>query len=150
MSTETIPSVNDAIEFQHEGSPVSLPLVRGTESETAIDIRAATGALPVESRKLITLRYTEELTQRQIAARLGMSQSQVHRRLTAILDELRTLAPDDIESRLVISGFVDHPMGPDEQRCQECIYYLVHRKWCDVPEISLPAEPDWWCRLWRI
>jgi citrate synthase len=41
MSTETtIPSVNDAIEFQHEGSPVSLPLVRGTEDETAIDIRA--------------------------------------------------------------------------------------------------------------
>ena len=68
----------------------------------------------------------------------------------AILDELRQLEPEDIKGRLVVSGFVNHPMGPDEQRCQECIYYLVHRKWCDVPEISLPAEPDWWCRLWRI
>jgi hypothetical protein len=68
----------------------------------------------------------------------------------AILDELRQLGPDDIKGRLVVSGFVNHPMGPDQQRCQECIYYLVHRKWCDIPEISLPAEPDWWCRLWRI
>lgn len=67
-----------------------------------------------------------------------------------ILDELRALDPDDIEGRLVISGFLDRPYGPDEQRCQECIYYLVHRKWCDIPEVSLPAEPDWWCRLWRI
>lgn len=67
-----------------------------------------------------------------------------------ILDELRQLGPDDIEGRLVVSGFVNHPVGPDQQRCQECIYYLVHRKWCDIPEISLPAEPDWWCRLWRI
>ena len=67
-----------------------------------------------------------------------------------VLDELRQLDPDDIEGRLVVSGFVDRPFGPDQQRCQECIYYLVHRKWCDIPEISLPAEPDWWCRLWRI
>lgn len=67
-----------------------------------------------------------------------------------ILDELRQLAPDDIKGRLVISGYVNRPFGPDKQRCQECMYYLVHRKWCDIPEISLPAEPDWWCRLWRI
>ena len=32
----------------------------------------------------------------------------------------------------------------------ECTYYLVHRRWCDLPELDLPAEPDWWCRLWRI
>jgi len=67
-----------------------------------------------------------------------------------ILDELRALDRDDIEGRLVIAGFVNQPYGPDEQRCQECIYYLVHRKWCDIPEVSLPCEPDWWCRLWRI
>ena len=67
-----------------------------------------------------------------------------------ILDELRVLDSDDIDGRLMIAGFVNHPYGPDEQRCQECIYYLVHRKWCDIPEVSLPCEPDWWCRLWRI
>lgn len=72
------------------------------------------------------------------------------REFAQILDELRALEPDDIEGRLVVAGFVDHPYGPDQQRCQECIYFLVHRKWCDIPEVSLPAEPDWWCRLWRI
>ena len=67
-----------------------------------------------------------------------------------ILDELRALEPDDLEGRLVIGGFTDYPYGPDKMRCQECIYFLVHRKWCDLPELSVPVEPDWWCRLWKI
>ena len=75
---------------------------------------------------------------------------ETEKEFAAILDRLRALPPDDVKGRLVVAGFVDHPFGPDQQRCQECIYYLVHRKWCDIPEISLPAEPDWWCRLWRI
>jgi hypothetical protein len=67
-----------------------------------------------------------------------------------ILAELRQLAPDDVKGRLVIAGFVDHPYGPDHQRCMECMYYLVHRRWCDLPELAVPVEPEWWCRLWRI
>ena len=67
-----------------------------------------------------------------------------------ILAELRHLKPDDLRSKLVISGFVDQPYGPDQQRCMECMYYLVHRKWCDLPELAVPVEPHWWCRLWRI
>lgn len=68
----------------------------------------------------------------------------------AILTELRQLDPDDLQAKLTIAGFVDHPYGPDQQRCLECMYYLVHRKWCDLPELSVPVEADWWCRLWRI
>lgn len=67
-----------------------------------------------------------------------------------ILLQLRQLDPKDLESKLVIGGFLDHPYGPDRQRCLECMYYLVHRKWCDLPELSVPVDPDWWCRLWRI
>ncbi len=67
-----------------------------------------------------------------------------------ILLELRQLDPNDLKAKLIIGGFVDHPWGPDQQRCMECMYYLVHRKWCDLPELSVPVEPDWWCRLWRI
>ena len=67
-----------------------------------------------------------------------------------ILEELRELEPDDVVGRLVIGGFVDHPYGEDQQRCLECMYYLVHRKWCDLPELAVPVEPEWWCRLWRI
>ena len=67
-----------------------------------------------------------------------------------VLDELRDLPPDSLEEKLVVSGFVDKPYGEDEQRCLECMYYLVHRKWCDLPELAVPVEAEWWCRLWRI
>ncbi len=67
-----------------------------------------------------------------------------------LLVKLRELDADDLEGKLVISGFVDRPYGEDEQRCLECMYYLVHRKWCDLPELAVPVEPEWWCRLWRI
>jgi hypothetical protein len=67
-----------------------------------------------------------------------------------ILIKLRQLDPNDLEGKLVIGGFVDHPYGPEQQRCMECMYFLVHRKWCDLPELAVPVEPEWWCRLWRI
>ena len=69
---------------------------------------------------------------------------------SGILDELRHLDPNDLEGKLVVGGFVDHPYGPDNLRCLECMYYLVHRRWCDLPELAVPVEPEWWCRLWRI
>ncbi len=67
-----------------------------------------------------------------------------------VLTELRQLDQNDIKGKLVVGGFVNHPYGPDQYRCMECMYYLVHRKWCDLPELAVPVEPDWWCRLWRI
>ena len=67
-----------------------------------------------------------------------------------LLNEVRELAPGDLKGKLILTGFVDQPYGPDQMRCQECMYYLVHRKWCDLPELAVPVEPDWWCRLWRI
>jgi hypothetical protein len=67
-----------------------------------------------------------------------------------ILLELRRLDPADLKGKLVIGGFANHPFGPDSQRCQECMYFLVHRRWCDLPELAVPVDPEWWCRLWRI
>ena len=69
---------------------------------------------------------------------------------TQLLTQLCELPANDLTAKLVISGFTDKPYGPDQMRCQECMYYLVHRKWCDLPELAVPVEPDWWCRLWRI
>jgi hypothetical protein len=66
----------------------------------------------------------------------------------AIVAELREVDASDLEKKLVISGFLDHPV--EDMRCLECMYYLNHRKWCNLPEINLPAEENWWCRLWRI
>lgn len=67
-----------------------------------------------------------------------------------LLAELREIPPSDLKGKLVKSGFTDQPYGPDRMRCLECMYYLVHRKWCDLPELAVPVEPEWWCRLWRI
>jgi hypothetical protein len=67
-----------------------------------------------------------------------------------LLTELRALPAGDLEGKLVKSGFTLTPYGPEQMRCQECIYYLVHRRWCDLPELAVPVEADWWCRLWRI
>ena len=67
-----------------------------------------------------------------------------------LLAACRNLAPDDLIGKLVLTGFTDKPYGEDQMRCQECMYYLVHRKWCDLPELAVPVEANWWCRLWRI
>lgn len=72
------------------------------------------------------------------------------REFSKILDELRELNVNDLRQKLVISGWKLSPHGEDEMRCQECMYFLVHKRWCDLPELDLPAEPEWWCRLWRI
>jgi len=53
-----------------------------------------------------------------------------------------------IERKLVIAGYSTSAHGG--RRCAECIYYQGSRRWCALPAINLPAEPDWWCRLWRI
>jgi hypothetical protein len=75
---------------------------------------------------------------------------ETEREFSLLLAQLRRLRAEDLRAKLVISGFTDKPYGPDQMRCQECMYYLVHRRWCDLPELSVPVEADWWCRLWRI
>jgi hypothetical protein len=67
-----------------------------------------------------------------------------------ILNDLRALPADALEDKLIMAGFTDQPYGEDGYRCLECMYYLTHRRWCDLPELNLPVQPQWWCRLWRI
>jgi hypothetical protein len=73
------------------------------------------------------------------------------RELLEIIEELRRLPENDLIERLRIGGFTNYSMGEGEniQRCQECVYYHPHRKWCDLPELPIPVEPHWWCRLWK-
>ena len=68
-----------------------------------------------------------------------------------ILGRLR-LVGEDIAVRLVIAGFTLQPVehGGIEQACETCMYYLVHRRFCELPELAVPVEPQWSCRLWRI
>ncbi len=68
-----------------------------------------------------------------------------------IIDRLRG-AGGDMKTKLAIAGFtlekIDH--GGLEQACESCMYYQVHRRYCELPELDLAVEPEWSCRLWRI
>ena len=74
-----------------------------------------------------------------------------HDEVQAIIARLRA-GDGSLTSRLVIGGFTDHTITHDglEQPCETCMYYKVHRRYCELPELDCPVEPEWSCRLWRI
>jgi RNA polymerase sigma-B factor len=55
--------------------------------------------IPARERAMLHMRFVEDLTQTQIAARLGISQMQVSRLLRRSLDQLRALTRDASEPR---------------------------------------------------
>jgi hypothetical protein len=70
--------------------------------------------------------------------------------------QLQRLATGDYAGKLRVAGFADRPYdsrdeGMDlSQSCETCMYYSAHRRFCELPELRLPVEPQWSCRLWRI
>jgi len=72
-----------------------------------------------------------------------------------LVARLQTLDEEDYSNKLVYAGFTLQAYNPgddeeDDQACETCMYYLVHRKYCELPELMLPVEESWSCRLWRI
>ena len=74
-----------------------------------------------------------------------------------VLRALQGLRPDDLVGKLVVAGFTLRPYqvkdGEDssvEHACWSCIYYERHRRFCKLPELMLPVEPQWSCIVWRI
>lgn len=74
-----------------------------------------------------------------------------HEAVTAIIQRLRAVG-DDLPAKLAIAGFTLQPVEHDgiEQACETCMYYLVHRRYCELPELAVAVAPEWSCRLWRI
>ena len=74
-----------------------------------------------------------------------------HEEVQAIVAQLQA-AKGDLKKCLVIGGFTLEPIEHDgtEQACESCMYYKVHRRYCELPEFEVPVEPEWSCRLWRI
>jgi hypothetical protein len=72
--------------------------------------------------------------------------------VNAIVNRLQLEAGDDLDKKLIIAGFTDHTIEAEgmPQLCETCMYYKVHARFCDLPEMMLPVEPAWSCRLWRI
>jgi hypothetical protein len=72
-------------------------------------------------------------------------------RVRFVVRELRA-SDGSLSARLRIAGFTDHPVEHDgmEQACESCMYYLVHRRWCELPELDLPVRAEWSCNVWRV
>lgn len=68
-----------------------------------------------------------------------------------IIERLRH-ASNNVIGKMTIAGFYEAPVeyGGIDQSCETCCYFQVHRRHCVLPEIDLPVEPHWSCRLWRI
>lgn len=64
-------------------------------AEQVIDLRRGLASLRAGDRKLIGMRFFEQLTQQEIANRLGISQMQVSRRLNRLMTFLRTKLESD-------------------------------------------------------
>ena len=64
----------------------------------------------------------------------------------------RLRATPDIKERVVIAGLIRKPVEDDgiTKACDNCIYFLARREWCDLPELNIPVDPDWFCDLWRV
>ena len=78
-----------------------------------------------------------------------------HEQILDIVSRLQTLGTEDYKNKLIYAGFTTTPYNPgddvdDDQACETCMYYLVHRRFCELPELMLPIEANWSCRLWRI
>jgi RNA polymerase sigma-B factor len=58
-------------------------------------VSAVLGRIPQRERDILRMRFVEDLTQTEIAARVGISQMQVSRLLRRSLDQLRTLTNDN-------------------------------------------------------
>ena len=78
-----------------------------------------------------------------------------HEEIMAIVARLQMMDGNDLSNKLVTAGFTVTFYNPgddedDNQACETCMYYLVHRRFCELPELMLPVEETWSCRLWRI
>lgn len=58
-------------------------------AEDAVEVKDAVEGLPERDREILRLRFVEDLTQREIADRVGVSQMQISRVLRATLERVR-------------------------------------------------------------
>lgn len=75
-----------------------------------------------------------------------------HEEILEIVGRMQDIAESDYDNKVTIAGFTLKLYGDedDEQAYETCMYYKVHRKFCELPALMLPVEPEWSCRLWRI
>ncbi len=67
-----------------------------------------------------------------------------------LIDHIK--ATPDMKQKMNIAGLAHEPIEADgiEQSCENCIYFLARSRWCDLPELNIPVDPEWYCKLWRV
>ena len=92
------PTSLDAGSTDDDSGSVAYLLGDEDASLARVDDRVCLGAalsgLGEQERQLLTLRYVDELTQREIGLRLGISQMQVSRSLRRLVGHLREVLAD--------------------------------------------------------
>ena len=121
-------------------------------------------SIPYESVDQITRTLSDDILRQQINCVLqagietDTSLPESAQDWQRTLDALERADKNQLLPLLEIGGFANHSLGDNGSmedgemilRCQECIYYLPKRKWCDLPALPLPVEPDWYCKLWKL
>lgn len=84
----------ESLDYAYEEENMDLYNSIGTEeigmNEEILDLKNAISSLPQEEQQLIIARYFNDLTQQETSKTLGMSQVQVSRKETKILEKLKT------------------------------------------------------------
>lgn len=84
----------ESLDYQYEDEQADLYSCLGKQEqamdEAILDLNNAISSLPMEEQKLIIARYYNDMTQQEISKSLGISQVQVSRKETKILEKLRT------------------------------------------------------------
>ncbi|WP_093802657.1 SigB/SigF/SigG family RNA polymerase sigma factor [Streptomyces sp. Wb2n-11] len=89
--------------------------------ECMVALKPLVATLAERDRTILTMRFVEELTQREIGERMGISQMQVSRLLTRILSTLREalLAEDDGRpAKVPVAGHHPAPPPPPTPSCR--------------------------------
>jgi hypothetical protein len=81
----------------------------------------------------------------------ALPRADTHEEVLATIQRLRE-SERDLAGKLIIAGFTLTPVEHEgmTQICRTCMYYHMRRRHCVLPELDLPVEPLWSCRLWRI
>lgn len=90
LATRKVESLDYAYEEEGNNLYNSFGKEEEAMTEEILDLKMALKELPPEEKKLIIARYYEGLTQQEISKTLGMSQVQVSRKETKILQKLKT------------------------------------------------------------
>ena len=90
LATRKVESLDYAYEDEGNNLYNSFGKEEEAMTEEILDLKMAIKELPPEEKKLIIARYYEGLTQQETSKTLGMSQVQVSRKETKILQKLKT------------------------------------------------------------